>query len=158
MSKRSDGAGQEVVELGAADGLVADLERVEATVALFPPARVAPYCGIGASEIRRLARELAHADSAACYGRLGTCVQEFGTLASWACDLVNILTGNLDRPGGVMFTKPATPIDAAFPPGKGFEIGRWRSRVGGQPEVGGLIPSSTMAEEILTPAGDGGDT
>ncbi len=54
--------------------------------------------------IRRIARELAAAESAACYGRLGTCVQEFGTLASWGCDLVNILTGNLDRPGGVMFT------------------------------------------------------
>jgi anaerobic selenocysteine-containing dehydrogenase len=78
-------------------------------------------------------------------------VQEFGTLASWGCDLVNILTGNLDRPGGVMFTTPAAPLDAALPRGKGFEVGRWKSRVGGHPEVEGLIPSSAMAEEILTP-------
>ena len=49
---------------------------------------------IAATEIRRIAREMAAAESAACYGRLGTCVQEFGTLASWGCDLVNILTGN----------------------------------------------------------------
>src|SRR5262249_28904164 len=91
------------------------------------------------------------AESAACYGRLGTCVQEFGTLASWGCDLVNVLTGNLDRPGGVMFTTPACPIDAGLPKGKGFEIGRWKSRGGGQPEVQGMIPSSTMAEEMLTP-------
>src|SRR5262249_35362009 len=94
------------------------------------------------------------AESAACYGRLGTCVQEFGTLASWGCDLVNVLTGNLDRPGGVMFTTPACPIDAGLPKGKGFEIGRWKSRGGGQPEVQGMVPSSTMAEEMLTP-GDG---
>jgi anaerobic selenocysteine-containing dehydrogenase len=143
-----------LVDLGAAAGLVGSLDSVESLAREFAPEAVAEYCGIAATEIRRIARELAAAESAACYGRLGTCVQEFGTLASWGCDLVNILTGNLDRPGGVMFTTPAAPIDAALPKGKGFEIARWKSRVSGQPEVGGLIPSSTMAEEILTP-GDG---
>jgi len=143
-----------LVDLGVATGLVGGLETVRAAAREFAPEAVAEYCGIAAAEIRRLARELAAAQSAACYGRLGTCVQEFGTLASWGCDLVNILTGNLDRPGGVMFATPAAPIDAALPKGKGFEIGRWKSRVSGQPEVEGLIPSSTMAEEMLTP-GDG---
>jgi len=143
-----------LITLGAAEGLVSGLDTVEAVARDFAPEAVADHCGIAASEIRRLARELAAAPSAACYGRLGTCVQEFGTLASWGCDLVNILTGNLDRAGGVMFTTPAAPIDAGLPKGKGFEIGRWKSRVSGQPEVGGLIPSSTMAEEMLTP-GDG---
>jgi anaerobic selenocysteine-containing dehydrogenase len=140
-----------LVRLGAAAGLVNGLDQVEAIAREFAPEAVAGLCGIAAPEIRRIALEFAAAESAACYGRLGTCVQEFGTLASWGCDLVNILTGNLDRPGGVMFTTPAAPIDAALPKGRGFEIGRWRSRVSGQPEVEGLIPSSTMAEEMLTP-------
>ena len=139
-----------LVDLGAAEGLVAGLDEVERVAAGFTPESVEGHCGIAADEIRRIAREFAGAESAACYGRLGTCVQEFGTLATWACDLLNILTGNLDRPGGVMFTRPAAPIDAAFPKERGFEIGRWTSRVSGQPEVEGLIPSSTMAEEILT--------
>ena len=43
---------------------------------------------------------------AAVYGRIGTCTQEFGTLASWLVDVVNVLTGNLDREGGAMFTRP----------------------------------------------------
>lgn len=145
---------ENLVDLGAADSLVAGLDTIADAARRYPPERVAGRCGIEATTIRRITRELATAPSAACYGRLGTCVQEFGTLASWGCDLVNILTGNLDRPGGVMFANPAAPVDAALPKGKGFEIGRWRSRVSGQPEVGGLIPSSTMAEEILTP-GDG---
>ncbi len=145
---------EQLVDLGAAAGLVAGLETVEVIAREFVPEAVADYCGIPAADIRRIAREMAAAESAACYGRLGTCVQEFGTLASWGCDLVNLLTGNLDRPGGVMFTTPAAPIDAALPKGKGFEIGRWQSRVSGQPEVGGMIPSSTMGEEMLTP-GDG---
>ncbi len=143
-----------LVDLGAAAGLVGGLDTVEAAARDFAPEAVADYCGMSAAVIRRLARELAAAESAACYGRLGTCVQQFGTLASWGCDLVNVLTGNLDRPGGVMFTTPAAPIDAALPKGKGFEIGRWKSRVSGQPEVEGMIPSSTMAEEMLT-TGDG---
>ena len=145
---------EDLIDLGAAAGLVGGLDTVRAVAAEFTPESVAMYCGIPAAVIRRIARELAAAESAACYGRLGTCVQEFGTLATWGCDLVNILTGNLDRPGGVMFTTPAAPIDAAFPKGKGFEVGRWKSRVSGQPEVEGMIPSSTMAEEMLT-EGDG---
>jgi anaerobic selenocysteine-containing dehydrogenase len=142
-----------LVHLGAADGLVNGLDDVEMLTREFAPERVEEYCGIAAETIRRLAREFAAAEAAACYGRLGTCVQEFGTLASWGCDLLNILTGNLDRPGGVMFPKPAAPVTGLFkaPP---FEFGRWKSRVSGQPEVRGRIPSSAMAEEMLTP-GDG---
>ncbi len=138
-----------LVRLGAAEGRVAGLGAVREIAVAFAPESVAEFCGIPGPTIRRLAREQAAAESAACYGRLGTCVQEFGTLASWAVDLVNVLTGNLDRRGGVMFTTPAAPIDAALP--KRFEFARWKSRVSGQIETGGLIPSSTMGEEILTP-------
>jgi hypothetical protein len=145
---------EDLVDLGAAEGLVGGLDDVRRVAEEFTPESVADYCGVPAAEIRRIAREFAAAPSAACYGRLGTCVQQFGTLASWGCDLVNLLTGNLDRAGGVMFTTPAAPIEAALPKGKGITFGRWKSRVSGQPEVGGMIPSSTMAEEMLTP-GDG---
>ncbi len=143
----------ELVTLGAAAGLVNGLDTVEALAREFTPESVAPYCGISATSIRRIAREFATAESAACYGRLGTCVQEFGTLASWGVDLVNVLTGNLDRPGGVMLPTAAAPV-TALAKHRPFEFGRWQSRVSGQPEVSGMIPSSTMAEEMLTP-GDG---
>ena len=142
-----------LVRLGAAEVLASGLGEVEAAAREFAPEAVAGFCGIPGGVIRRIARELAAAEAAACYGRLGTCVQEFGTLASWGVDLVNVLTGNLDRPGGAMFPTPAAPV-TALRSWKPFEFGRWRSRVGGRPEVGGMIPSSAMAEEMLTP-GDG---
>jgi anaerobic selenocysteine-containing dehydrogenase len=138
------------VRLGAAAGLVAGLAEVERVAQEFAPEAVAGYCGIPAPEIRRIAREISASPSAACYGRLGTCVQEFGTLASWGVDLVNVLTGNLDRPGGAMFPSAAAPL-GAISRGKPFGFARWKSRVSGQPETGGMIPSSTMAEEMLTP-------
>jgi anaerobic selenocysteine-containing dehydrogenase len=144
---------EKLIKLGAASDLVNGFDMVEAVAREFTPEAVADYCGISASTIRRLARELVAAESAACYGRLGTCVQEFGTLASWGVDLINILTGNLDRPGGVMFPTPAAPL-TALAKARPFGIGQRRSRVSGQPEIKGMIPSSTMAEEILTP-GDG---
>jgi anaerobic selenocysteine-containing dehydrogenase len=144
---------ENLVSLGTVADIVNSIDEVRDIAREFAPEAVANYCGIDAATIRRLAREFAGAPSAACYGRLGTCVQEFGTLASWGCDLLNTLTGNLDRAGGVMFTKAAASF-APLSKGKFLDHGRHRSRVSGRPVSSGMLPSSTMAEEILTP-GDG---
>ena len=101
-----------------------------------------------------MARELAAAESAAVYGRIGTTTQEFGTLASWLVDVLNVLTGNLDRPGGAMFPRAAAgQRNSAGAPGRGrgATIGRWRSRVRGLPESFGELPAAALAEEIETP-------
>jgi anaerobic selenocysteine-containing dehydrogenase len=138
------------VRLGALDGRVRGLDQVRALSAQFPAERVADRCGIPAATIRRLAREQADAPSAACYGRIGTTCQEFGTLASWAVDLVNVLTGNLDRAGGAMFTSPAA-MPGRHKKRSGARFGRFRSRVHGLREMFGELPVTTLADEILTP-------
>ncbi|MFJ8867741.1 molybdopterin oxidoreductase family protein [Streptomyces sp. NPDC102473] len=118
----------------------------------FTPEAVAATCDLDAGTIREIARELAAAPAAAVYGRIGSCTVEHGTLASWLVDVLNILTGNLDRPGGALFPLSATaraPRPAA--PGKGFALGRWRSRVSGHPEAKGELPVAALAEEIETP-------
>jgi anaerobic selenocysteine-containing dehydrogenase len=115
---------------------------------------VAGICGIAADDIRRLARELAAAPRAAVYGRIGTCTQEFGTLASWLVDVLNVLTGNLDREGGAMFPRAAAgQANSQGKPGmgRGVQIGRWTSRVRGLPEVFGELPVACLSEEIDTP-------
>ncbi len=86
---------------------LAGLDAVRELAEPFAPEAVAAGTGIAADDIRRMARELAAAESAAVYGRIGTTTQEFGTLASWLVDVLNVLTGNLDREGGAMFTMPA---------------------------------------------------
>ena len=116
------------------------------------PTVVAPVCGIEASDIVELAREFAAADAAVAYGRLGTCTQEFGTLASWLVEALNVVTGNLDRPGGAMFGWPATGSELTSPgPARVPRRGRWTSRVRGAPEVMGELPVACLAEEITTP-------
>ncbi len=133
---------------------VTGIEEVERLARDFSPEAVAPVCGIAAPTIRGLARSLASARSAAVYGRVGTCQQEFGTVTSWLVDVVNVLTGNLDRPGGAMFTKAAAgAANTRGEPGrgKGVRFGRRASRVRGLPEIFGELPVSCLAEEIETP-------
>ncbi len=130
------------------------LERLPAIAAEWTPERVAPACRMAADDIRRLAREFAGAEKAAWYARIGTCTQEFGTLASWLVDVVNIVAGHFDRPGGMMFASPAAWGSTTLPDPQwvnGFELGRFRSRVRGAPEVLGQFPASCLAEEIATP-------
>jgi anaerobic selenocysteine-containing dehydrogenase len=131
-----------------------DLDRVQELVGDFPPERVADACGIPATEIRRMARELAAAESSAVYGRIGTTTQEFGTLGSWLVDVINVLTGNLDHEGGAMFPLAAAGqrnSSGAPGVGKGANVGRWHSRVRGLPESLGELPVACLAEEIDTP-------
>lgn len=146
-----------------ADGLAAPgplaahtngLDELPAALAPYTPEAVAPVCGIDAAAIRALATDLAAAPTAAVYGRIGTCTQEFGTLASWLVDVVNLLTGNLDREGGALFPAGAVgqPSTKGEPGrGRGTTFGRVVSRVAQRPEAFGEFPVSALAEEIETP-------
>jgi anaerobic selenocysteine-containing dehydrogenase len=124
------------------------LDLALATIADITPEVAAISTGIEAGFIRRIAREFAAAPSAICYGRLGTTLQSFGTLNQWLVQLLNIVTGNLDRVGGTMPTQPLIPITGAGT--KPGHYAQWRSRVSGLPESGGEIPVAALSEEILT--------
>ena len=145
------------VKLGRLAPWVQGVDDVGAAVAPFSAEAVAERCGIEAATIRRLARTLASTGRAAVYGRLGTCTQEYGSLASWLVDVLNILTGHLDEAGGAMFPKAAAfAVNTAGPSGmgRGITTGRHKSRVSGAPEVFGELPITCLAEEIETPGQD----
>ena len=145
---------ESLVALGPLAARTNGVDMVGRLAADFSPETVATTCAIPADTIRRIARALAAAPSAAVYGRIGTCTQEFGTLASWLVEVVNVLTGNLDRPGGAMFANPiAWSLTTLPPPDQpdGFAFARWSSRVRGAPEILGQYPISCLAEEITTP-------
>jgi anaerobic selenocysteine-containing dehydrogenase len=129
------------------------LDAAREAVAEFTPERAAAVTGVEAGVIRRVAREFAAADGAACYGRVGVSTQRFGALSQWAIQLLNLATGNFDRPGGTLFTRPAVDLVGRGLVGPGH-YDKWRSRVRGLPEFAGELPVAALAEEILTP-GDG---
>jgi len=139
--------GEGIEAPGRLAGICDSLETVRTLTEPFPPERVARATGIEGDEIRGIARDFAAAPSAVCYGRMGVSTQAFGGLCQWLINVLNIVTGNLDRPGGAMFTKPA--VDLLASTGRG-QLGRRSSRVRGLPEFGGELPVVALAEEILT--------
>ena len=140
------------VKLDRARDLTTGLATIRELAQPFPPERVAAALGIDAATVRGLARGFASAESAVCYGRFGVSTQDHGAVTCWLVNVLNVVTGNLDRPGGAMFTLPAVDVVGA---GRRFggagHFGAWKSRVRGLPEFGGELPVAALAEEIDTP-------
>ncbi len=128
------------------------IETIERLADRFAPEAVADATTIPAAEIRTLAREFASARSAACHGRVGTSTQSFGGLCQWLIQVLHVLTGNLDRPGGAMFTAPAFDLVARTQgSSQAGHFDRRRTRVRGLPEFSGEFPVAALAEEMDTP-------
>ncbi|WP_448089529.1 molybdopterin oxidoreductase family protein [Pseudomonas azerbaijanoccidentalis] len=137
-----------------AEGLTRDshlpvdgLDQVREAIATFTADAMSPLCAVPAEQIRQLARDFAAAPSAVCYGRMGVSTQAFGTLCHWLVQLINLVTGNLDRVGGALCTEPAVDLVAST---SGGHFNLWQSRVSGRPEYAGELPVSALAEEMLT--------
>jgi anaerobic selenocysteine-containing dehydrogenase len=145
---------QEVLALGAPRldayaGKLAGLDEALAAIAAMDTGEVEARTGITRATIARIAAEFRQAPRAVAYGRMGVSTQAWGSLCQWLIQLLNLVTGNLDREGGSLPNEPAMPVT-----GPGTSPGhrdRWRSRVRGLPEFAGELPVSVLAEEILTP-------
>lgn len=142
---------EELTDPGRPGSLCDGIETIRTAVSQFTPEDIADQTGITANDIRMLAREFCSAKSGVCYGRLGSCTQEFGTITSWLILAFNIITGKMDQTGGFMFPTPAHDFVhmSALINEKG-RIGRHKTRVRGLPDFGGEFPVAAMAEEMLT--------
>lgn len=145
-----------LIRLGRLDAVTDGLDALRAAVADFTPERAASLTGVPAEVIRQVTRDLAGAGRAACYGRVGVSIQPFGGLCLWAINVINLLTGNLDEPGGMMFTTPAIDVLGSGRGGPQLyrRYDRYRSRVDNRPEFMGELPVSCLATEILTESTD----
>lgn len=140
---------EDLCDSAAVERWAAGWAELRALVAGATPEAVAETAGVSAEEIRALAREHAAAESAAIYARIGICQQETGTLVSWLVMVINAVTGNLDRPGGTMFSTPIVDVPrlAKFMPvGHGW----WTDRSGRYKAFRTELPAVAMADEILT--------
>lgn len=139
---------EDLVDLDRLAEFTDGLDRVGQAITDFSPELAAAQTGIDADTIRGISRDLAGAGAGICYGRMGVSTQAFGALCQWLIQLINIATGNLDRAGGSMFTKPA--VDQVVNGGPGG-FGRHHSRVRGLPEFDRELPVAALAEEIREP-------
>lgn len=117
----------------------------------FSPENISKHVGISTRNIKELAIQFAQSERAVCYGRFGVCTQEFGGLCLWLINVLNIITGRLDTPGGYMFTKPAFDLPAMLSLLKGEgSFNNRQSRVRKLPSYSGDFPCSIIADEMLT--------
>lgn len=135
---------------GRLAGFTDGLDGLKSAAEPYTPERVAPATGVDADTIRRLAREFAAAERAVVYGRIGLSLQAFGGLCQWLLNVINLVTGNLDREGGAMWPLPAFDLLGRAKKGQTYHH-RWHSRVRGLPEFDGELPVAALAEEFLTP-------
>ena len=119
--------------------------------AAYPPEETAARTGVDAEVVRQLARDFAAAPSATAYGRTGACLGRHGTLVSFLIDVLSLVTGNLDKPGGTVFSQAVIPLEDIGERSGAMTYGATRSRVGGFPDIMGIFPSGIMAEEITRP-------
>jgi anaerobic selenocysteine-containing dehydrogenase len=139
-----------LVTLGRLAACVDGLDELERHVRAFDVSHLALYAGVDERTIRRIAGELTAAKAAAVYGRTGVSMQRWGTLCQWLIQALNVMTGNLDREGGVLVTHPAFELVGSMATRPGH-FNKWKSRVRGLPEFGGELPVAVLSEEITTP-------
>ena len=65
--------------------------------------------------------------------------------------MLSLVTGNLDRPGGTVFSQAVIPLEDIGERLGRLTYGASGSRVGDFPDVMGIFPAGIMAEEITTP-------
>jgi anaerobic selenocysteine-containing dehydrogenase len=125
---------------------VVGLDDVKAAVAEFTPEVVAERTGIDAATTRRIAREYIQAESGFTMGHVGTVLSPFATLSSWLMHMLNIVSGHMDKPGGLMFKEnPLFTLEPMADPGPS------QSRINGVTEFMGQLPMLTLPKEITTP-------
>jgi len=135
--------------LGAVADFTDGIDDIKQLVQSYSPEKIAAATGIDAESLKTLVREFCSAKSASCYGRIGVSTQQFGTLTQWLITVFNIVTGNMDIPGGTMFSKPAFEVINANKSGKkGFADNHTRVRK--LPNFNGEFPVAALAEEITT--------
>jgi len=143
---------QKAVRPGRLVSMLKGLDQLENLFSDIDLDQVSAVTGVQREVIEQVAHDLQSYEPALCYGRMGVSTQAFGAVCQWLINLINILTGNFDRAGGVLFTKPAFDVvDLAKRMGSRGSFRRRKSRVHQLPEFGGEMPVATLADEILTP-------
>ena len=129
---------------------VSGFEEIRTAAAGFSTDKVEKLTGVPAAQVRDIARTFATAPSAVAVGRSGVSLSRSSTLGEWGIAILNAITGNVDRPGGVYFNRG--PVDLPrLSRGLLSSEAVARPRIGSYQPVLGGFPSATLADEISTP-------
>ena len=142
---------EDLVDHEAIGSLTTGYDALAEIVASVTPERAAPHCGVDPEKVRDIARGFAGAASALTYGRHGLCTQQFGTLNNLLLDILTIVTGNYGTAGGLLAPWGIVDVHRLAERGGMGTYGKVRSRTTGQPDVIGVLPSTSLATDITEP-------
>ena len=125
-------------------------EAIEALARPWTPERTEPVTRIPAATLREMVRSYREADGAALYCSTGVNMGRNGSLAFWLQEVINAVSGNLDRRGGTLVGNGIFDF-ARFGKNYGVMTKRHASRLGGFTSVNDAFPGGMLADEILTP-------
>jgi anaerobic selenocysteine-containing dehydrogenase len=115
----------------------------------WTPQRAEAATGIPAGDLLAMVDTFLAADGAVMYMSTGVNQSGSGTPAFWLMNVINAVSGNLDRRGGSVVATPL--LSAARMIGLAGGPGQERSRIGGFRQVLDSMPGGVLADEILTP-------
>ncbi len=119
------------------------VEELRAFIAPYDAASVAEVTGLEAEAIRRAAREFSQAPTAIAHMGTGGNMGRQGTLVYWLLQMLNLVTGNLARPGGGLLRGMAPTERFDELPERFFD-----SPVGRVRHVWGHLPGNLLADSI----------
>ncbi|MCG8590871.1 MAG: molybdopterin-dependent oxidoreductase [Proteobacteria bacterium] len=126
------------------------LAEVEALAAPWTPERASRVTRMPAATLRAMVKAYREADGAALYCSTGVNMGTNGSLAFWIQEVINAVSGNLDRRGGTLVGHGIFDFPR-FGAKHGVLLSQDESRVGGFRKVNDGFPGGVLADEILTP-------
>lgn len=126
------------------------IKDIEQLVAPWSPERCSELTDIAAENLRAMVDDYLQADGAAIVTGTGLGMGKNGTIAHWLAEVINAVTGNLDKKGGTLVGKGIFDF-AEFAKKNELFNREHRSRIGGFRELNGGLPGGILADEILTP-------
>lgn len=126
------------------------LDGVEALARQWPAEKTAPLTGVPVEALRGIVGDYIAAGASAIVTGTGLGMGRHGTLAHWIAEVINAISGNLDRRGGTLLGEGMFDF-AAYAKKQNLFQRVQRSRVGGFRELNGGFPGGILADEILKP-------
>ncbi len=123
---------------------------LEKLVQDWSPERTAEVTHVWPETLREMVASYRLADGAALYSSTGVNMGTNGSLCFWLQEVINAVSGNLDRPGGTLVGHGIVDF-AKFGKRSGMFMKEARSRIGGFRTVNDAFPGGLLADEILTP-------
>lgn len=129
------------------------LEEVEELARQWAPERTAEVTGIPTETLREMVASYRQARGAALYCSTGLNQTTQSTLAFWLLNVINAVSGNLDREGGMVVSRGILPLPRLLKR-LGFGHSSERSRIGDYPSVLETLPAAVIPDEVETPGPD----